>query len=323
MSNARNLANLLGTGTQVTTADIADGVFQANKNILINSDFQVWQRGTTATYTTTASKFIADRWKIRSTGTATVTSSQQSFAVGQTDVPNNPKYYYRWDITSYTAGNGLFHQRIEDVAKHSGQTLTFSFWAKCNSSQNITTQYYQHFGTGGSTGVSTSGSTFALTTSWQKFTETVAIPSASGKTISGNDDYLFVQFIMPAAVCTIDIAQCQLEIGSTATPFEHRSFGEELTACKRYYQKSRPYGYVSGDSDRGGEVSFRGYTSTAASMFQWYAIPVEMRSAPTLTTEGSAPNDLSSSLIGATGFRAGYSNDNTHYAFYWYADAEL
>ena len=45
MSNARNLANLLGTGTQITTADIADGAFQANKNLIINGAMQVAQRG--------------------------------------------------------------------------------------------------------------------------------------------------------------------------------------------------------------------------------------------------------------------------------------
>ena len=48
MSNARNLANLLGTGTQITTADIADGAFQANKNLIINGAMQVAQRGTSA-----------------------------------------------------------------------------------------------------------------------------------------------------------------------------------------------------------------------------------------------------------------------------------
>jgi len=46
MSNARNLANLLGTGTQITTAYIADGAFQANRNLVINGAMQVAQRGT-------------------------------------------------------------------------------------------------------------------------------------------------------------------------------------------------------------------------------------------------------------------------------------
>ena len=197
-SNSKTLAELLNGDVTVTATDIADGSVTTakladdavtvakvedqvigRKNILMNGNFDVWQRGTTATYTTQSSKFITDRWMIRSTGVATVTSSQQSFTVGQTDVPTNPKYYYRWDITSYTSGNGLFHQRIEDVAKHSGQTLTFSFWAKCDSSQNLITSYQQYFGSGGSASVNTSGSTFALTTSWQKFTHTTSSVLAS------------------------------------------------------------------------------------------------------------------------------------------------
>ena len=67
MSNARNLANLLGTGTQVTTADIADGVFQANKNLIINGGFQVWQRGTTAD-TATNGDYMCDRFLVGFSG---------------------------------------------------------------------------------------------------------------------------------------------------------------------------------------------------------------------------------------------------------------
>ena len=45
MSNARNLANLLGTNTQITTANIANGVFQANRNLIINGAQLINQRG--------------------------------------------------------------------------------------------------------------------------------------------------------------------------------------------------------------------------------------------------------------------------------------
>ena len=253
---------------------ISDTVNLGRRNLIINGNFDVWQRGTTATYTTNSSKFITDRWMIRSTGVATVTSSQQSFTVGQTDVPNNPKYYYRWDITSYTSGTGLFHQRLEDVAKHSGQTLTFSFWAKCNSSQNLITSYRQYFGSGGSAAVDTSGSTFALTTSWQKFTETVNIPSASGKTISGGDDHLYVQFNMPGTVCTVDIAQCQLEVGKTATPFERLSYSEELALCQRYCFQLDGQDYaVMGIKDQSLECIF--------------PFPTTMRAQPTVHWSGT------------------------------------
>ena len=120
-----------------------------------------------------------------------------------------------------------------------------------------------------------------------------------------------------------EITGIQLETGSSATPFEHRSFTEHLTACKRYYLKSRSHDFVSGDSDRGGEVSFRGDKPGSSAMFQWYEFPVEMRAAPAITTEGTAPNDLSSTLIGANGFRGGYNTDGGHYAFYYYAVSEL
>ena len=131
------------------------------KNRIINGNFDFWQRGTTASYSVTSSKYLADRWLMRTTATADVTISQQSFTVGQTDVPNNPKYFYRWDITSHTTGSGRLEQRIEDVSTFAGNTCTLSFWAKCNSSQTMSTAYQQIFGTGGSTAVTTSGSSFS------------------------------------------------------------------------------------------------------------------------------------------------------------------
>ena len=125
----------------------------------------------------------------------------------------------------------------------------------------------------------------------------------------------------------IQITGIQMEVGDTATDFNHRSFAEELQLCQRYYAKSRNHDKYNGDSDRGGEVSFRGDKPGTSSMFMWYAFPVEMNHAPDITTEvksgANGPNDISSTLIGTKGFRAGYTGDGTHYSFYYYADAEL
>ena len=208
------------------------------KNRIINGNFDFWQRGTTASYSVASSQYLSDRWQMRTTATANVTTSQQSFTVGQTDVPNNPKYFYRWDITSHTAGTGILEQRIEDVSTFAGNTCTLSFWAKCSTAQTLSNSYLQVFGTGGSATVTTSGSSFSLTTSWQKFTATFTLPSISGKTIAGGNDYLNIRFNMPNAVCTVDIAQVQLEAGSSATEFEHRPYTTELQLCKRYYESS-------------------------------------------------------------------------------------
>jgi hypothetical protein len=255
------------------------------KNKIINGNFDFWQRGTTASYSNQSSQYLADRWLMRSTATANVTISRQSFTVGQTDVPNNPKYFYRWDTTSHTTGSGILEYRIEDVSTFAGNTCTLSFWAKCNTAQTISNTYRQDFGSGGSTLVSTpTGSLLSLTTAWQKFTVTVTLPSISGKTIAGGNDHLGLRFIMPATVCTVDIAQVQLEAGESATEFEHRPYTTELQLCQRYYWKNTGNIY-GGDWGTNGMIS--------------YPYPVEMRAVPTFTY-----NVIRTPLVGS-GF--GYS----------------
>jgi hypothetical protein len=146
----------------------------------------------------------------------------------------------------------LLTQRIEDVRTFAGQQATLSFWAKADASKNIAIEFFQTFGTGGSpsAGVDQIGTVKkALTTSWQKITQTVTIPSISGKTI-GTDDSgsLRVLFWFDAGSNfnartdtlgqqsgTFDIAQVQLEAGPVATPFERRPIGTELALCQRYF----------------------------------------------------------------------------------------
>ena len=217
------------------------------KNHIINGNFDIWQRGTTQTVNNYGS---ADRWLFYAIS-STHSISQQAFTVGQTEVPNNPTYYMRNIISSAsTAGSyGLFQQPIEDVTKLAGQTVTLSFWAKADASKNIATEFRKAFGSGGSTAVSGIGvTTHALTTSWQKFTTTVDLPSISGKTIGANN-FLQIIFWLEAGSDfnsrsnslgnqsgTFDIAQVQIEKGPVATAFEQRHIAQELALCQRYYQ---------------------------------------------------------------------------------------
>jgi len=248
------------------------------KNKIINGNFDFWQRGTTASYSVQSSQYLSDRWHMRTTATANVTTSRQSFTVGQTDVPNNPKYFYRWDITSHTTGTGILEQRIEDVSTFAGNTFTLSFWAKCNSSQTMSTAYQQIFGTGGSATVTRTGLSCSLTTSWQKFTHTFTLPSISGKTIAGGNDYLNIRFNMPNAVCTVDIAQVQIEAGSAATEFEHRPYGTELSLCQRYYFRTASIASYP-------TVAI-GYLNTSTQANFSFQFPVEMRASPSSSYSG-------------------------------------
>lgn len=223
------------------------------RNKLINGNFDFWQRGP---YQTSSGYGSADRWYIEHAGSSK-TASQQSFTLGQTEVPGNPKYYLRHVVTSAAgSANGVVpSQRIEDVRTLAGKTATLSFWAKADANKNIVTEFVQYFGSGGSSSLFSFGigpTTHSLTTSWQKFTATVSIPSISGKTLgTANDDWLGLYFWFDAGSDfnsrtnslgqqsgTFDIAQVQLEEGSAATPFEQRPIGLELSLCQRYYQKS-------------------------------------------------------------------------------------
>jgi len=297
------LSDLSVGNTTVNTAITSTGITQNGDNIspvqsfrnkIINGNFDFWQRGTTGT-----SGYVADRWSTGVVG-STAAISRQSFTLGQTDVPNEPSYFHRAVVTS-VAGAGNFcvlGQKIESVRTLAGQTATLSFWAKADASKNIAIEGIQSFGTGGSpsTVVTEIGvTTCALTTSWQKFTITVSIPSISGKTLgSNNDDNLRFFFWFDAGSDynsrtnslgqqsgTFDIAQVQLEPRSVATPFEVRPPGVELALCQRYYQQIGNLGTSLN------AMSFKGYN--AAGAYDLFTLPtiVQMRTSPTVSAVGT------------------------------------
>lgn len=236
MSKARQLADL---------GNVYDDGALSNRNRIINGNFDVWQRGTSG-----SSGYVADRWRTLVAG-STASISRQSFTLGQTDVPNEPEYFHRVAATSSAGATNyvVMQQRVEFVRTFAGQTVTLSFWAKADAGKNIAVEFGQTFGPGGSSFVSgIDVATCALTTSWQKFTVTANIPSISGATI-GSQSSLDITFWFDAGSDynsrsnslgqqsgTFDISQVQLEVGDTATPFEHRLYGQELALCERYYE---------------------------------------------------------------------------------------
>jgi hypothetical protein len=229
-------------GNVYVNGNISAGNLGMFRNKIINGNFDVWQRGTSFSVTTTAT-YTTDRWVVQFDGSgATRTISQQAFTPGQTSVPYEPTYFLRFaqSVAGSGGANNVLAQKVESVRTLAGQTATLSFYAKADANRSVQLNLTQVFGSGGSpsSSVYSTYSTAALTSSWAKYVFTWTLPSIAGKTLgTNNDDSLTVQFFLPInATFTIDVAQVQLEAGSAATPFEVRPYAAELALCQRYYE---------------------------------------------------------------------------------------
>jgi len=262
-------------------------------NYLINGDFLFWQRGTTQT---TSDYGSDDRWINLNVGT-TKTHTQQTFPIGQTAVPGNPLFFSRTAVTSVAGANNYCakSQRIEDVRPLSGKTITLTFWAKADSAKNMSVEFVQNFGTGGSPSSPVLGigvTTCPLLTTWKKFSFTVNMPSITGKTLgSGNSGtYLYFYFDAGSSLNgrtnslgqqsgTFDIAHVSINDSDTtsiADPFEFRLWAAELALCQRYFQRMKIggiYGYNACGQTLGDSVNFNTPRRTTAgvSVIGWDA----------------------------------------------------
>ena len=276
MTKAAELAKM---GEVLTSSQLG-----GRRNVVINGGFQCWQRATSIT----ASGFSADRWRSTTGLSGAMTVSRQEFTIGQTEVPDNPKYFFRHaQTTAFTnTGYNSDRTRIEDVRTLSGQLCTLSWYMKADASRTVRVNITQDFGTGGSPSADVETaivSSQAITTSWAEYTVTFTMPSISGKTIGDDEDsFIELGFDYRAEVnntFTIDIANVQLEAGQ-ATPFENRSFGEELRLCQRYFHRW--------DSAASNYFNIAiGYVLGANASRAVYQYPNIMRAAPTIDHSGT------------------------------------
>ena len=250
----------------------------SHRNKFINGSFAIWQRGTSSTST----GYLADRWYFGLSG-GSATCSRQEHSGSQANFSGS-QYYLRLAVTSSSDYIGI-RQRIEDVRTLPEGQITVSFWARGHVNGNLAVWMTQGFGSGGSTDVDIAQQVTPYLqndSTFRYYSLTFTVPSISGKTI-GAGSFFQISFGQgtnsSASAWTLDISNIQVEVGSVATPFEHRSFGEELARCQRYFQQvtspvlSSGYGSADGYS-RGSHI---------------YA--TEMRASPTLTiTETSSGN---------------------------------
>jgi hypothetical protein len=283
------------------------------RNALINGSMDFWQRGTS----TTTFGYCADRWTYGAAG-GTVTVARQ--AVTEASVLDAGLTYWARLTTAGTTSIQLA-QKIEGVRTFAGSTVTLSFYAKCGSG-TVALGYLlsQQFGTGGSpsSNVDTFAPNITLTTTPQRFTTQITLPSIAGKTKGTNgDDVLAWVFNFPGSIALdISLTGMQLELGGTATPFERRPEEVEFALCQRYYQT--------------GQVWFGASASAASQSIGYIATFVAtMRTTPTIaltTPSVTGATGLASSNVGAASFIVSALSSGANYVTFsspFTASAEL
>ena len=252
--------------------------FLAGKNKIINGDFAISQRGSSFSNPSLFA-YTLDRWRMVSNNSGgTVTISQQAFTPGSAPVAGyEGAYFFRNAASSPTGATyNVIQHLVEDVRTLAGQTATLSFWAKADASRSFTLGAYQNFGSGGSSEVTiTSPGSPSVTTSWQRFSYSFAVPSISGKTI-GTGSSFRIEFALPVNTTqTFDIWGVQLEAGSVATPFTTSSntLQGELALCQRYYYRQNLA------NNTGVYMTYLGNATMSATLY----FPTIMRVTPSAT----------------------------------------
>jgi len=270
--SATNMNDLSGTVNLLESAQYAAG-----KNNVINGDFGIWQRGTSITATSGQYTYGPDRFAVYGYGVGTGTVTQQTFTPGTAPVAGyEGQFFARFKSTNT---NLRVQQLIEDVRTFAGQTATVSFWMKSPTATSADVFYAQNFGSGGSATVDIAGSTITISSSWARYTHTVAIPSVAGKTI-GTSSYLALRFGAALNV-DIDIWGVQFEEGSTASPFQTATGTKqgELAACQRYYYRNTAPGTYA-------QLGGSGPASTTSIIYMAYNAPVPLRVTPSSVDYG-------------------------------------
>ena len=253
----------------VTTAKVADDAVTGAKlyaenlgrrNLIINGAMSINQRGATSGVT---SGYFVDRFQLSGcSASAVITSS-------------TPTEFPTAITVSATSGNPIILQKIESkMVQHlSGKVVTVSFYAKNIS--NATTLYtsLQYAGSAdnfGSTTTISEQNLGNLTTDWVKYTASWTVPAGGLNGLSLNI------LCAGSSTFTMGVTGVQLEVGDTDTPFEHRSYGEELQLCQRYFYPVCPKN-ISGQSIG------MAYYYVGTTLLGIVHFPVTMRTAPTIT----------------------------------------
>ncbi len=290
------------------TAAGAAAANNVGRNLIHNSMFNVAQRGAGPWTTTSNGAYTLDRWLLyTNTDTISITQAALNDADrGQIgDEAAEQCIFNTFTGNAAAAASTEIVQRIEKVRRLGGKSVTVSFWARVTSgaATKVGVSYAQVFGTGGSpsTAVLGAGTAVTISSSWARYSVTMAMPSVVGKTLgTAGDDSTQIEFWYTSGATNatragsigvqsgaIALWGVQLEIGSVATPLEKPDPQVDLANCQRFYQTG--HFSIMGSSGAGGQ-----FGSTLG-------LPVAMRAAPTVALVAPSYTNASGGASGNAG----------------------
>lgn len=320
-STATAGTNAVATEYNNLRLDVFDAQRDMNFNSLINSNFDIWQRGTSLALSSATSQYLADRWFDNhdpNAGTLpTLTRSRQLHTSG--DVFNS--FYFSRLATNGagtslgTSSLGYMSQRIEHGTRllaGASKKVTISFYAKSSiAAKKLGVYIDQNYGTGGSpsTAEVVNGTNFTLTSSWARYTATITLNTLVAKTFgTNNNDYLGINLVYmwgttlqarvgASAAQTyvgsgnIEISQVLVSTDDATLIYKPRNFETELRMCERYYSKSFTYDTAPAQAtgDYTGSVLQYNFSNTTTGTTVRF--PARMRTTPTFTTYSPFASD--------------------------------
>jgi hypothetical protein len=312
--------DLAGLQTNITAGDTAARA--GRKNLIINGGMQVAQRGmatgvVTGTYT-------ADRWHLLGGAVSPVFTVTQG--IGPTGAGKSLKYATTTTSTTTTGTTyiqvtqGIEGLNLQALAKgtSSAKSVTLSFWVKANQ----TGTYAVNLWDATASRQNSASYTVSAANTWEK-KSIVLGPDTTGTIDNDNTVGLALNFILASGSTFTggstgvsahagnstnyapnqsvnvaanvgdywEVAEVQLETGSVATDFEHRSYGEILADCQRYC-------FVLGNSPSAAHRIATGLSNSSTTVYAMVEHPMIMRSLTTLTVASMSNMSVSNASVG-------------------------
>jgi len=336
MTKARQLADL---------GNAYDDGALSNRNLIINGAMQVAQRGTSVSSVSSGYNTV-DRWAISFDGDNDnlVLNMEQS-----SDAPDGFNNSLKLTVatpetTVATDEQASVQYRVEAqdlqglaFGTSSAKSFTLSFYVK----SSVTGDFAVNSHNIDASRLITETFTINSANTWEKKTITFAGDSSgsfnddtglglqlsiflmAGPEREGTSADTWIAYNKDALATGINNAFCttsgatfqitgvQLEVGDTATPFEHRSYGDELAKCQRYYQHTYSTGSAVGTASHDNMIGSGGtqsYSTAGEVSGGTYTFKVEMRAVPSVTFYDHQGNSARCSRLNAG--VAWYGNSN-------------